>query len=95
MNKYHLSKVISATLLMACIYWVPKTITLFSYLNSGVIRGYATLLIPVNMVVIIFALLSLLAFKKQLSDVVMKRVLIFNVVVFIFSLVWFPLIHNT
>ena len=60
-----LSKILSIILLLGTIVLIiPKTISMFGWLKSGVISGYFYIIFPFNLMLFIMAFLSTYSFKK-------------------------------
>lgn len=47
------------------IYFIPRTVSMFGWLESGIINSYFYLLVPINLLIFIFGLISIIAFRKS------------------------------
>lgn len=76
-------------------YYLPKTISMFHWVGSGVIGGYFYLLAPVNFLILGFAIISIYSFKSKFNSQYVNGLLISNIAGFILMVLWFPFIFSS
>jgi NADH:ubiquinone oxidoreductase subunit 6 (subunit J) len=96
MTKRNINRAISIILLAGSIFYlIPKTVMMLDWLKSGVISGYFYMLAPINLLIIIIAIVSALSFKKNISKSMSKWLLINNITGLIIMIFWIPFVFNS
>lgn len=96
MKKTHLNKLLSILLIFGSVfYYIPKTISMVRWLNSGVISGYFYILAPVNIIIIGLAIISLSSFKNRFNSQFPSGLMTINVIGVILMVIWFPIIYGS
>jgi heme/copper-type cytochrome/quinol oxidase subunit 2 len=91
-----INKILSTLMVIVCItYYIPKTIKMTNWLESGIINGYFFLLVPINFIIIVISLISIFAFRRNNTDRLNKIILAINVIGFLLMIFWFPFIFLT
>lgn len=91
-----INKILSTFLVLGNVfYYLPKTIMMTEWLNSGVISGYFMLLAPVNLIIITLGIISTISFGNRYSEKYSRSLLVSNVIGVTLMLGWFPFIYDT
>ena len=95
-NPVQTNKYLSVFIIASCLfYYIPKTIIIFDWLNSGVISSYFYLIAPINILVIAFGLLSVFSFRKQNTEKQNKILVVVNIIGTLVLIIWFPFVFGT
>ena len=87
------NKIVAALIVIGCIvYYIPKTIKMINWLESGIINSYFYLLAPVNFIIIIIGFISLLSFKRNKTDRLNKTIFAINAIGLLLMILWSPFI---
>ena len=95
-KKVDINKILAFFLIIGSFgYYIPKFIEMVDWLNSGVISGYFYFLIPVNILIILFAIISILTFKSQYNFKKQNLLLANNIIGITAMILWFPFVFDT
>ena len=84
-----ISKILSLILITGALFFVlPETVSMFGWLDSGVISSYFHLIFPFNFILLLMSILSLYSFKKELSKDKNNSIFINNIIGLIVLILW-------
>ena len=96
MTKIKLNKIFSVLLVFGTVfYYIPKTISMLDWLESGAINSYFYLLAPINIIIIGLSIVSVLSFKNAYNRKHLKFSMSINLIGVVLMILWFPIIYST
>jgi len=75
------------------IYIIPETIMMMKWLASGILKGYAFIMMSINILIILLGLIILFLFKKKSNKYLLYWIL--NVITLLISSTWIVYNWNT
>jgi len=94
--KVTINKILSIILIAGSIgYYIPKTLDMMGWLDSGVINGYFYMLAPINFLIIGLGIVSLLSFMKTHNRTKTNLLLTANIIGVTIMIFWYLFISTS
>jgi uncharacterized protein with PQ loop repeat len=95
-NLTRTNKVLSIIVVaIAVAYYIPKSVKMIHWTDSGVISSYFYLLAPINLILIVLAAVTILSFNKKYNLKKQKPIFVVNLITLILMILWIPFIFTS